>query len=70
MTEKPALVSINLNVSTYFPDSQQTSVREDSRTPIKGGRNTFYLVLLQQGKELSSTPPAAKTAKSCGRVRG
>ena len=28
MTEKPALVSINLNVSTYFPDSQQTSVRE------------------------------------------
>ena len=28
MTERPALVSINPNVSIHFPDSQHTSVRE------------------------------------------
>ena len=49
--------------------SRQVSGRK-SRTPIKGGRDTFYLVLLEQGKELSSTPNAAETAQELCRGQG
>lgn len=59
------LVITNPDVSGYFSDHRQTSAREkQSRTPDEDGRDRFYLVLVQQEKELSSTPMQQRQPKS------